>query len=421
MATTTGTRVALLRWVLVLATVYLVWFSQQPGQSSWLVSLYVVAYVLSAPLVHGVVRRHACGPRVLTAIVILDISFVSMGLILAHRTQVDFYPVVFLSLFIAAVALDLRAAVAAATLLGVVHLAATAAVLPRPVWTYPGELLRLPFLLAAAAFFGFLCQQQRRRARRHAWLQRQRDRLQALATAAHDIRNPLANVVSLVELLLEGDAGALNDDQRDLLERAHADMWRIVRRATNLMDAARLDTKRLPLELEPTDLSRVCGEVVQAMATAARIRRIQLVFENQAGATRVVADRAQIERALSNLVDNALKYSAVDSTVRLRLIDASPGFVAVEVCDQGPGIPPELESELFQPYARLHGGPPLSGSGLGLFIVRKIVEGHGGRVTLVNGPQGGVCARVVLPSIADEAASLSPRAPGGTPSVGSKA
>lgn len=397
MTTTMASRLVLLRWVLVLATVYLVWYSQPPGAAPWIVPVYVLAYVLSTPVVNNLVRRYAFDRRVLAGLVVFDIFFVSIGLVLTHQTQLDFYPVVFLSLFIAAVALDLRAAVVAATLLGVVHLATAAAALPASIWTHTEELLRLPFLLAAASFFGFLCQEQRRRARRRAWLRRQRDRLQALAIAAHDIRSPLTNVVSLTGLLLEGDAGELNDDQRDLLERAHADMYRVLRRATNLMDAARLNAQRLPLELDSVDLGMVCGEVVQGMATAARIRRVRLVFDNQAHSSRVMADRAQIERALSNLVDNALKYSPANGTVWLRLINPSADVVAVEVLDQGPGIPPEQRNALFRAFTRVHGGPALAGSGLGLFIVRKIVEAHGGTVSLEDAPNGGLCARVLLP------------------------
>ncbi|MDZ7378752.1 MAG: HAMP domain-containing histidine kinase [candidate division KSB1 bacterium] len=400
-----STRFRLLRWVLVLATVYLVWFSRAEGRVPWIVPAYVLIYLFSTPVVHHYVRRNLLDRRVLLGLVTFDLSFVSVGLVLAHRAQLDFYPVVFLSLFIAAVALNLRAAVAAAVLLGTVHLTATASVTPGSIWMHTEELLRLPFLLAAAAFFGYLCQEQRRRIRLRARTQRQRDRLQALAAAAHDIRSPLANVVSLAEMLLAGDAGELNRDQRDLLERAHTDLWRIVRRATNLMDAARLDRQGLPLDLEPTDLRQVCEEVMHAMATAARIRRLQLIFEHEASATGVMADRAQIERALSNLLDNAIKYSPSNGVVKLRLFNPDPASVAVEVLDQGPGIPSDERESAFRAFARRHSGPPLSGSGLGLFIVRKIVEGHRGLVTLDSSPGGGVCARVVLPLVAEGHAS----------------
>ncbi|MCX8071343.1 MAG: HAMP domain-containing histidine kinase [Candidatus Binatia bacterium] len=395
-------RLLLLRWVLVLATVYLVWFSGGRAQNLWLVTVYVLAYVGSTPVIHRAVRRRPVSQRLLVGLVVFDIAFVSVGLILAHPTQLDFYPVVFLVLFVAAVALDFRAAVVTAVLLGVVHLAATASTSPDPIWTHTDELLRIPFLLAVAGFFGYLCQQQRRRARRRLWSQRQRDRMQALAAAAHDIRSPLANVVSLTEMLLAGDAGELNPDQRDLLERAHVDLWRIVRRATNLMDAARLDQQALPLELECTDLAKLCAEVVQSMETAARIRKLRLILENESVGSEVLADRVQIERAVSNLVDNALKYSPTNGSVWLRVRNPSPGWVSVEVIDQGPGIPVEQQEAVFRPYARIHSGPPLSGSGLGLFIVRKIVVAHGGSVTLERDPHGGTCARILLPLIIGE-------------------
>ncbi|GIW46011.1 MAG: hypothetical protein KatS3mg077_3293 [Candidatus Binatia bacterium] len=399
---TVSARLTPLRWILVIATVYLVWFSQRPGATSWVVASYVVFYLASGFAVHLYLRRHEADRRFLMGLVVFDVASVSVGLVLAHRAQADFYPVVFLALFVAAVALDMVAAVVAATLLGLVHLAASAATLPGPIWEHSEELLRLPFLLAAAAFFGYLCQLQRRRARRRALLQRRRDRLRALATAAHDIRSPLANVVSLTEMLLAGDAGELNEDQRDLLERAHADMWRVMRRATNLMDAARLDSEALPLEFERADLAEIAAEVVQALRTAARIRKLHLVFENRAHSTEVLADRAQMERALSNLLDNAIKYSPAHATVRLVLENRTPGWVVAEVTDQGPGVPEPQQQLLFRPYARMHAGPPLAGSGLGLFIVRRIVEGHRGSVSLENSPLGGAVARVSLPLASSE-------------------
>lgn len=314
-------RLILLRWVLVLATVYLVWFSNRSGPIPWVVPVYILAYLLSTPLVHAFVRRHAFDRRVLTGLVAFDVCWVSVGLLLVHREQVDFYPVVFLTLFIAAVALDLRGAVAAAVLLGSVHLATAAASLPGALWTRPEELLRLPFLLAAASFFGYLCQQQRRRARREHQLRRQRERLEALAAAAHDIRSPLANVVTLTEMVLEGDAGPLTEEQRDLIERAHADLWRVVRRATNLMDAARLDNQALPFEFETVDLAQVVEEVVGSMGSAARIRKVRLqlerVAEERPGQSRPGATRAGGEQSLGQR-DQVLARSWRDSPPRFQ-------------------------------------------------------------------------------------------------------
>ncbi len=392
----TAVRLMQARWVLVLATSYLVWFSEQAKPASWLVAAYVAAYLASAPLLHALWNRSASRSAWETRIVLFDVTMVSLGLLLAGSAT-DFYPIFFFALFLAAIALDWRAAVAAATLLGVIHLARLASVGDQPLWFHPKHLLRLPFLLAAALFFGLVSSHQRKRAHRLQQQQHRRAVLQTLAAAAHDLRSPLTNVASFTDLLLAGDAGELSPDQRDLVERIQTDIWRVLQRASNLLDAARLGSGLFALARGNHDLLVITRNTVAELASWARIHGVALAVDNQARDTTAEVDEFQFGRVLANLLDNAIKHSPRGSQVGVRLWNPDPDSIGVEVCDQGPGIPVEQQKRLFQPYLAAGRVRSKQSSGLGLYIAHGITKAHGGTIVVDSSPQRGTCVRVVIP------------------------
>ena len=199
-----------------------------------------------------------------------------------------------------------------------------------------------------------------------------------IAVASHELRTPLTSLVMALPLLLEPGAGPLTDRQRQLIElcRHHAERLQRLMRA--LLDVGRLEAGREEPVLAEVPAADVLDGVVQAMAGPAARRTVALRGEVAPGLSPVVADRGQIERVLTNLVDNALRASAAGGVVT---VAARPdgGRVVFSVEDTGRGIRPEQLPRLFEKFSRAPGSPG-EGAGLGLYIARRIVEAHGGRI-----------------------------------------
>jgi two-component system, OmpR family, phosphate regulon sensor histidine kinase PhoR len=209
-----------------------------------------------------------------------------------------------------------------------------------------------------------------------------------VANVSHELRTPLTAIRGYVEALSEGDASA-EDNRRflDIIARHARRMERLVR---DLLRLARLDAGQETLELTSCDTRTIANGVIADVSAAAEARSQQVVLTIAPGAESIRADGAKIHDALRNLVANAIAYAPERSTVA---IDAAPenGRVALAVSDQGPGIPEEDLSRVFERFYRVDKSRTRDpgGTGLGLAIVKHLVELHGGRVRVENRPEGG--------------------------------
>jgi two-component system, OmpR family, phosphate regulon sensor histidine kinase PhoR len=227
----------------------------------------------------------------------------------------------------------------------------------------------------------------------------QRRRLEVLrrdfvANASHELKTPVAAVRALAETLLT----ALPDDP----EAGHRFAERIAREAERLDVLARdlLDLSRVErgtLDVEPVDLVGLIKEVVGGYADRAEERRITLSTELQPGVT-MRGDRAQLGLLLSNLVDNALRYTAAKGTVCVRL-EAAESRAVLQVADTGEGIPASELSRVFERFYRVDKARArqTGGTGLGLAIVRHVAEAHGGTVRVDSELARGTTFTVTLP------------------------
>jgi PAS domain S-box-containing protein len=223
-----------------------------------------------------------------------------------------------------------------------------------------------------------------------------------LATASHELKTPITTLGGYLELLGRQAARPAGPDLARLsryITTARGELARLLRLSEDLLEVARIEAGRLTLQLKLGDLAATIRETVEHLLRQqnGRVRghRLRCQLETPLTAT---FDALRFGQVLNNLLENALKYSPAGTDVFIEAAIAA-GEVVVGVRDEGIGVPPEEREKLFQPFYRARNasdGSP-EGLGLGLYISRGIIEGHGGRLWVEPVPGGGSIFRVALP------------------------
>lgn len=210
-----------------------------------------------------------------------------------------------------------------------------------------------------------------------------------LGMAAHDLRNPLADILMAADLM--GGKEDLDDDERWLLKTIHERSQHMLTLINDLLDVSTIEAGALTLETEPIDLDAYLSGVVSDLNRMFAAKGTSIVYEPETTG-RVTADPHRLRQVLDNLLSNAAKYSPPGSTVTLRLArQPDPDRWQFSVLDEGPGVSPEERDELFQPFARVSTRPTggESSTGLGLAITQRVVKAHGGEIGMrPNAPSG---------------------------------
>jgi PAS domain S-box-containing protein len=205
---------------------------------------------------------------------------------------------------------------------------------------------------------------------------------QMLGMAAHDLRNPLAVIHTASSFLVSDSPKTLSKEkQADFLRRIHANSEFMVKLIDDLLDVARIESGKLELELEPTDLCQLIDDSLGINRVLAEQKNINLQFAAECVIPPIPLDRNKMSQVINNLVTNALKFSQSGTGVRVSAAREN-GRVVVAVADQGQGIPADELSKLFRPFGKtsVRSTAGEKSTGLGLAISRRIVEAHGGHI-----------------------------------------
>jgi len=216
-----------------------------------------------------------------------------------------------------------------------------------------------------------------------------------LSMITHDIKAPLTVILGYTEMLTDAD-GRPGEIPVDILGHIRESGEKIHALVSNFLDMSRIEAGRLVLDRRPVDLSGVVAQAIDQHAWSARRRGVTLSVDGIPLPT-VVADEAQMERVIVNLIGNAIKYTAQGGSVRVTTGRAN-GSVAVAVRDTGRGIPPDELPHLFEKYRRVREKHRTEGTGLGLFIAKTIVEAHGGTIRVKSAPGAGSTFTLLLPA-----------------------
>lgn len=388
--------VILLRWVLIVATSYLVLFSRPLGALTPAAALFVAAYLASNIVVTELLPRLRSWAHLEWGLVIVDIAALSLAIMLADGSRHDLFVLYFAVLFLSALSERIGLVVGAALLITVAHLYTVSRYVDLGVLLQQGYMVRIPFLFVVALFFGHLVQQARGRERSAAEAGQRALRVDLISAIGHDLKNPLGVIDSLAELLLDGDAGALSGEQRELVRRIQTSARQTIVLSQNLIDAERVEAGRLVVARRPASLVAVIEDALAVARSASELKGVTLHAAIEEPVPMLAIDAVQMERVVANLLGNAIKFTPSGGEVRLRARRAARA-VEITVSDTGPGIPPDELPHVTERHFRGTRTRAIDGSGLGLFIVRAVVEAHGGQLRVASGATHGTTVCVTLP------------------------
>jgi signal transduction histidine kinase len=221
---------------------------------------------------------------------------------------------------------------------------------------------------------------------------------QFISVASHELRTPLTSVVGYTELVL---ADTPDDDPRHgMLSITHRCAQQLAGLVDNLLDASRIEAGQLSVQPTEVELEPTIALVLEVVGASAPKHALVAAVSAEAG--RVRADPDRLRQILTNLVGNAVTYSPAGGQVLVAARAAAEGWVELSVSDQGLGIPPEELDRIFDPYQRVNAVATrrIKGTGLGLYIVRHLVELHGGTIRVESVLGRGSTFVVSLPTVA---------------------
>ncbi|HET9956280.1 MAG TPA: HAMP domain-containing sensor histidine kinase [Polyangiaceae bacterium] len=245
------------------------------------------------------------------------------------------------------------------------------------------------------------------------------DRLKSnfLATVSHELRTPLTSIIGYSEMLTEGLAGDLTDEQREFIQTIREKGEQLLSLIKGLLDLSKFESGTMTLRKNNTEVAKVVGEVISTMQPSALKKDVRLEQSVESGLPRIWADPERLRQILLNLCENAVKFTPAGGrvllTAKLTSMDALPmnevgGMVLLgtrrtgvefRVADTGIGIP-ELEREkVFQAFYQVDSSSTREqgGTGLGLSIVKRLVEGHDGQIRIESNEPNGSVFVVTIP------------------------
>ena len=225
-----------------------------------------------------------------------------------------------------------------------------------------------------------------------------------LATVSHELLTPLTSVIGYTEMVLEGMAGPISDEQREYLDTILAKSDQLHQLISKLLDVSRLEVSSVQLVRACVDLNGLIQDVVRALGPQLRRKRTRIQLLLSDAQPSLQADRDKLRQVLENLIGNAIKFTRDEGEVQISvepcLSEAGDGRVLISVCDNGIGIPAHLHDKVFDAFYQVDNSSTRQheGSGLGLLLVRRYISAHGGKVWIEDRPQGGTIFRISLPT-----------------------
>lgn len=216
---------------------------------------------------------------------------------------------------------------------------------------------------------------------------------------AHDLKSPLVPVKGYADMLVSGTLGQINDQQKEALEAIQRGVDIMVVMIDKMLHMARLEAGRIKFEIAPVKIDELANGAIGFVSQFAESRKVKIEKRFPANLPELCVDKVQFQHVLQNLLHNALKHSRENGTVWLAA-EKKPKEMCISVKDTGPGIEKSRVGKLFVKFYRptTLDQTEMKGSGLGLYICKKIVEAHGGKIEVKTELGKGSVFTVKLPN-----------------------
>jgi signal transduction histidine kinase len=242
----------------------------------------------------------------------------------------------------------------------------------------------------------------------------------ALASAAHELKTPLSVMAGYTDLLLGQLLGPLNEQQQKVLEEMKQSGLRLQRFVQDFLAFSALESGKIRITKEVGDVNECIAEVLEHWSSRFEQKNIRWEFRPDSSVPSVIFDPLKLQHVISNLIDNAVKFTPKGGKVRVNTGtylwerrsfrqslplanerratgEHQPNAIRISVSDNGPGIPPEYHQEIFNEFLRLQQTSDSHGMGLGLAIARRLIEAHGGKIWVESEPGNGSTFALLLP------------------------
>jgi signal transduction histidine kinase len=202
-----------------------------------------------------------------------------------------------------------------------------------------------------------------------------------ISMASHQLRTPLTTIKGYLSMVLEGDAGPVKPKQKEMIDQSFQSASRMVYLIADLLNVSRLQSGKFVIINKPCNLANLVEGEVKQLAEQASQRKIKLAYDKPASFPVLDLDEDKIRQVVMNLLDNALYYTPAGGTVTARL-DATPEVANFSVTDTGVGVPKQLQHHLFSKFYRADNARKMrpDGTGLGLYMAKKVITAQGGAV-----------------------------------------
>ncbi len=223
-----------------------------------------------------------------------------------------------------------------------------------------------------------------------------------ISTVNHELRTPLTSIAGTLGLLKGGIAGEMPEKARNLINIGHSNCQRLINLINDLLDIQKIESGGMEFRMVPTDLVRLVESAIVHNEAFADQYGIRFAFETHTSQATVIADPDRLDQVMTNLLSNAAKFSPAGSLVRVAVFEGNTGPV-ISVADEGPGIPKDFRSRIFERFAQADSSDTRQkgGTGLGLAIVKAIVTRHGGRVWFESEEGAGTTFFFSIPASGD--------------------
>ncbi len=228
------------------------------------------------------------------------------------------------------------------------------------------------------------------------------DRLKSafVSIVSHELRTPMTSIKGYVENMLDGLTGSLTERQQRYLERIRHNSERLTRMINELLDLSRIEAGQMHLHRRPAAAADLIEEVVEGLQNLAHAKGIDLTVAAPAGTPAIDGDHDKLHQVLTNLVHNAIKFTAKGGRVSIETLDQRNGCLQVTVADTGCGIPAaEIDKIFYKFYRGNEVAAEVRGAGLGLAISKTLVELHGGRIWVESQPGAGSRFMFTVPAV----------------------